>query len=85
LTREQAGAAGLDLESAWASSVMENVGVPADIEVEPGPAAIAAGQDPPLDRAIAVVPAELEKSPPAEAPARFRSRTRGGASTAGLK
>ena len=49
-------------EDGW---VVENVGVPPDIEVEQDPAAVAAGKDPQLDRAIEVVLAELAKSPPA--------------------
>jgi hypothetical protein len=73
-------------EEGW---VVENVGVPPDLEVEQDPAAVAAGKDPQLDRAIAIVLAELEKNPPPRAPARppfpvlVRSRT--GAATAGLK
>ena len=48
-------------EDGW---VVENVGVPPDIEVEQDPAAVAAGKDPQLDRAIEVVLAELAKNPP---------------------
>ncbi|HZW34035.1 MAG TPA: S41 family peptidase [Isosphaeraceae bacterium] len=73
-------------EEGW---VVENVGVPPDIEVEQDPAAVAAGKDPQLDRAIAFILAELEKNPPPRAPARppfpVRVRTRAGAATAGLK
>ena len=54
-------------EDGW---VVENVGVAPDIEVEQDPAAVAAGKDPQLDRAIEVVLAELAKSPPAQPPAR---------------
>lgn len=49
-------------EGGW---VVENEGVPPDIEVEQTPAALAAGHDPQLERAIDVVMAELRKSPPA--------------------
>ena len=54
-------------EDGW---VVENVGVSPDIEVEQDPAAVAAGKDPQLDRAIEVVLAELAKSPPAQPPVR---------------
>jgi tricorn protease len=54
-------------EDGW---VVENVGVPPDIEVEQDPAAVVAGKDPQLDRAIEVVLAELAKAPPPKAPAR---------------
>jgi tricorn protease len=50
--------------------VVENVGVAPDIEVEQDPAAVAAGKDPQLDRAIDIALAELAKSPPPRAPAR---------------
>ncbi|HKG94652.1 MAG TPA: PDZ domain-containing protein [Gemmatimonadaceae bacterium] len=43
---------------------VENVGVPPDIEVEQTPAAVIAGHDPQLERAIEVVMAELKKNPP---------------------
>jgi tricorn protease len=43
---------------------VENVGVPPDIEVEQWPADIAKGRDPQLEKAIEVVLAELEKTPP---------------------
>ncbi|MCI0638598.1 MAG: PDZ domain-containing protein [Gemmataceae bacterium] len=43
---------------------VENVGVPPDVEVEQLPADVIAGRDPQLERAIAIVLAELEKSPP---------------------
>ena len=54
-------------EDGW---VVENVGVPPDIEVEQDPALVAAGKDPQLDRAIEVILAELEKNPPPKPPAR---------------
>ncbi len=65
-------------EDGW---VVENVGVPPDIEVEQDPAAVAKGQDPQLDRAIEEVLAELAKNPAATAPKRppFPVRVRPGA------
>jgi tricorn protease len=48
-------------EDGW---VVENVGVPPDIEVEQDPALVAAGKDPQLEKALEVVMAELAKSPP---------------------
>jgi tricorn protease len=50
-------------EEGW---VVENIGVPPDIEVEQNPADVMAGKDPQLERAIQVVLQELEKSPPAQ-------------------
>jgi tricorn protease len=50
--------------------VVENIGVPPDIEVEQDPAAVAAGKDPQLDRAIEVVLDELATNPPPAAPVR---------------
>jgi tricorn protease len=47
-------------EDGW---VVENEGVPPDVEVDQTPAAVAEGRDPQLERAIAIVLAELEKSP----------------------
>jgi tricorn protease len=47
-------------EDGW---VVENEGVPADIEVEQTPADVIAGRDPQLEKAIAVVMAELKKTP----------------------
>jgi tricorn protease len=44
--------------------VVENEGVPPDIEVEQYPADVIAGRDPQLEKAIAVVLEELEKNPP---------------------
>ncbi len=43
--------------------VVENVGVPPDIEVEQTPADVINGRDPQLERAIQVVMEELKKSP----------------------
>ncbi len=48
-------------EEGW---VVENVGVPPDIEVEQTPADIVAGHDPQLEKAIEVVMEELKKNPP---------------------
>ncbi len=44
--------------------VVENEGVPPDIEVEQTPADMIAGRDPQLEKAIAVVMDELKKNPP---------------------
>lgn len=44
--------------------IIENVGVPPDIEVEYTPAEVIAGRDPQLERAIEWVLAELERNPP---------------------
>ena len=44
--------------------VVENEGVPPDIEVEQTPADVIAGRDPQLDKAIEVMLAELKKNPP---------------------
>jgi tricorn protease len=46
--------------------IVENVGVPPDIEVEQWPADVIAGRDPQLERAIEVVLAELEANPPTD-------------------
>lgn len=43
--------------------MVENEGVPPDIEVEQTPAEVIAGRDPQLERAIAVTMEELKKSP----------------------
>ncbi len=48
-------------EEGW---VVENEGVPADIEVEQTPAQVIAGHDPQLERAIQVVMEALKKNPP---------------------
>jgi tricorn protease len=48
-------------EEGW---VVENVGVPPDIEVEMNPADVIAGRDPQLEKAIQVVMDELRKNPP---------------------
>jgi tricorn protease len=55
-----------DGEKGW---VVENEGVPPDIEVEQTPADVIAGRDPQLEKAIAIVMEELKKSP-REAPKR---------------
>ncbi|MEW5981470.1 MAG: PDZ domain-containing protein [Acidobacteriota bacterium] len=51
-------------EEGW---VVENEGVPPDIEVEQTPADVVAGRDPQLEKAIEVALAELKKAPPASA------------------
>jgi tricorn protease len=48
-------------EGGW---VVENEGVPPDIEVEHWPADLLAGRDPQLEKAIEVILKELEKNPP---------------------
>lgn len=48
-------------EDGW---VVENVGVPPDIEVEQWPAEVIAGHDPQLEKAIEVVMEELKNNPP---------------------
>ena len=48
-------------EDGW---VVENVGVPPDIEVEQYPADVIAGRDPQLEKAIEVVLEMLEATPP---------------------
>jgi tricorn protease len=48
-------------EDGW---VVENEGVPPDIEVEQTPADVIAGRDPQLEKAIQVVMGELKKNPP---------------------
>jgi len=48
-------------EDGW---VVENQGVPPDIEVEQNPADVIAGHDPQLEKAIQVVLEELAKNPP---------------------
>jgi tricorn protease len=44
--------------------IVENEGVPPDIEVEQLPAEIIAGRDPQLEKAIEVVLKQLEENPP---------------------
>ncbi len=44
--------------------IVENVGVPPDVEVEQWPADVLAGRDPQLEQAIKVVLEELERAPP---------------------
>jgi tricorn protease len=44
--------------------VVENEGVPPDVEVEQTPADVIAGRDPQLEKAIDVAMAELKKTPP---------------------
>ena len=51
-------------EDGW---VVENEGVPPDIEVEQTPADVIAGRDPQLEKAIEVVMAELKKTPATKA------------------
>ncbi len=46
--------------------VVENVGVPPDVDVEQWPADIIAGRDPQLEKAIEIVLEQLEASPPPE-------------------
>jgi tricorn protease len=48
-------------EDGW---VVENVGVPPDIEVEMWPADVIAGRDPQLEKAIEVILEQLEANPP---------------------
>ncbi len=48
--------------------IVENVGVPPDIEVEQLPAEVIAGRDPQLEKAIEVVMAQLEEQGPIERP-----------------
>jgi tricorn protease len=44
--------------------IVENVGVPPDIEVEQWPAEVIEGRDPQLEKAIEVIMEELQKNPP---------------------
>lgn len=46
--------------------IVENVGVPPDIEVEQTPSEVIKGRDPQLEKAIAVALEELKKNPPEE-------------------
>jgi tricorn protease len=48
-------------EDGW---VVENEGVPPDIEVEQWPVEVAAGRDPQLEKAIEIVMNELRENPP---------------------
>lgn len=48
-------------ENGW---VVENIGVPPDIEVEQWPAEVIKGKDPQLEKAIQVIMEELKKNPP---------------------
>ena len=48
-------------EDGW---VVENEGVPPDIEVEQTPADVIAGRDPQLEQAIEIVMKELPPTPP---------------------
>ncbi|HEY2930697.1 MAG TPA: PDZ domain-containing protein [Acidobacteriota bacterium] len=48
-------------EEGW---IVENVGIPPDIEVEQTPADVVAGRDPQLEKAIEVVMEQLKKNPP---------------------
>ncbi len=50
-------------EEGW---VVENEGVPPDIEIEQTPADVIAGRDPQLEKAIEIVMTELKKAPPAK-------------------
>jgi tricorn protease len=66
--------------------VVENEGVPPDIEVEQTPADVIAGRDPQLEKAIEVVLAELKKNPPAKVvrpPYPVRGKTQRGTTTNG--
>ncbi len=50
--------------------IVENEGIAPDVEVEQDPAAVAAGRDPQLDRAIEIVLEQLAKAPAEKVPAR---------------
>jgi tricorn protease len=70
-------------EDGW---IVENEGVPPDIEVEQTPADVIAGRDPQLEKAIEVVLADLKKSPPAKVvrpPYPVRGKTQRGTYTNG--
>jgi tricorn protease len=60
-------------EEGW---VVENEGVPPDVEVEQTPRDVIAGRDPQLERAIAVALEDLKKNPPTR-PARPAFPVRG--------
>jgi tricorn protease len=70
-------------EDGW---IVENEGVPPDVEVEQTPADVIAGRDPQLEKAIELVMADLKKNPPAK-PARpaypVRGKTQRGTYTNG--
>jgi tricorn protease len=65
-------------EDGW---VVENAGVPPDVDVEQWPAEVLAGRDPQLEKAIEIVLQQLKKNPP-EKPQRppFPVRARPGQS-----
>ncbi|MFW5877926.1 MAG: S41 family peptidase [bacterium] len=46
--------------------IVENVGVPPDVEVEQTPSEVIRGHDPQLEKAIEIILEELEKNPPKE-------------------
>ncbi len=46
--------------------IVENVGVPPDIEVEQSPSEVIKGHDPQLEKAIEIIMEELEENPPKE-------------------
>lgn len=46
--------------------IVENVGIPPDVEVEQTPAEIIKGHDPQLEKAIEIIMEQLEKNPPRE-------------------
>ncbi|MDE3198188.1 MAG: PDZ domain-containing protein, partial [Acidobacteriota bacterium] len=53
----------------WAPNegwIAENKGIPPDIEVDEDPAAVRAGHDPQLERAVAYLMEQMKKSPPPE-------------------
>ncbi|UCC41280.1 MAG: PD40 domain-containing protein [Candidatus Aminicenantes bacterium] len=52
---------GIWTEDGW---IVENVGVPPDVEVEEWPADVIAGRDPQLEKAIEIIMEELKKNPP---------------------
>jgi len=52
---------GIWTEDGW---IVENEGVPPDIEVEQWPAEVAAGHDPQLEKAIQIIMEELKANPP---------------------
>ena len=46
--------------------IVENVGVPPDVEVEQWPVEIIKGNDPQLEKAIEIIMKQLEKNPPVD-------------------